>query len=145
MIVFVAYAAAAFGLVGIVTAIFWPFLDPAARGGVAVAGIVALAVQLALFPAGRWIRRRPSGLLVGLAGGALVRMVVLAIAALWAVRSGDGSWRAGLVLGLAGFLFALLLLEAAFLGEGASTEDDDVRDGAGPTMASRQDEGTHTT
>lgn len=144
MIVFVAYAAAAFGLVGIATAVLWPFLDPAARSGVTLAGVVALAVQLVLFPAGRWIRRRPSGLLAGLAGGTFVRMLVLAIAALWAVRTGDGSWRAALVLSLAGFLFALLLLEAAFLGEGSTTEEDEVSDGSGPATASRTEQGTQT-
>jgi len=145
VIVFVAYTAAAFGLVGIATAMLWPFLDTAARGGVTIAGLIALAVQLVLFPVGRWIRRRPSGLLAGLAGGAFVRMLVLALAALWAVRSGDGSWRAALVLGLAGFLFALLLLEAAFLGDDPSPEGERVNDGTGPTTASRTNEETHTT
>ena len=43
------YGAAAVAVVGLLTLVLWPFLEPAGRQGVLVAAAVALPVQLVAF------------------------------------------------------------------------------------------------
>jgi hypothetical protein len=107
------YAASAIGVVALVTLVLWPWLDSDARRGVVLAGLIALPVQITAF----WLllryRDRVNGFLAVWAGGTLVRMAVVAVAATYVIRAGmDGA--VTMLLALAGFFFGLLLLEPVF-------------------------------
>lgn len=110
-----AYAASSVLAVALVTAGLWPVVDDDARRGLVVAGSAATVVQWAAFGLLLALRRRENGLLLGMAGGTAGRLGALGIAGL-AVSFGDLEMSASaLILGLAGFLFGLALLEAVFL------------------------------
>jgi len=104
------YAALGAGTVSVVVLALWPFLDTPSRSGVLVAAAVALPVQIVAFAAIQRFRGELNGFLAAWIGGTLVRMAVLGGVAVALVRSGfDGG--ASMLLALAGFFFALLLLE----------------------------------
>ena len=91
----------------------WPILDPADRQGVLVAAAIALPVQILAFSALVRLRGRLNGFLAVWAGGTLLRMFVVGVAAFLAIRSGsDGA--IAMLLALAGFFFGLLLLEPVY-------------------------------
>jgi hypothetical protein len=102
-----------------VTLVLWPFLDPDARRGVVVAAAIALPVQIGAFALLVRYRGNMNGFLAVWAGGTLVRMAVVGIAAVIAIRSGAAG-AVPMLLGLAGFFFGLLLLEPIYFRPGAT-------------------------
>jgi len=112
------YAACGITIVGLANLLLWPWLDPSARSGVLVAGVVALSVQTVAFALLLRYRGALTGFLAVWAGGTLVRMSVLAVVAVFVVRGGGGGG-ASMLLALAGFFFGLLLLEPLFFRPGA--------------------------
>lgn len=113
---------AATGLAGIATfaLVLWPFLDPASRNGILLAGAVALPVQALSFAALHRFREDVNGFLAVWLGGTLVRMGVIAVAAALVIRSGmQGA--VPMLLALAGFFFGLLLLEPVYFRPGSNT------------------------
>lgn len=111
----VAYAGASTLVVAGATGALWALLDPAGRRGIAAAAGAALVVQWTAFALLLVLSGRDNGLLLGMAAGTAARLGALGVAGL-VVSFGDfGLGQAPLVLGLAGFLFALALLEAFFL------------------------------
>lgn len=109
------YAATGAVAVGLVAAALWPFLDAVARRGVLLAAAVAIPVQVVAFWALGRFRDDPRGFLAAWLGGTAVRVVVIAIAAFFVIRSGmEGA--IPMLLALAGFFFGLLLLEPLYFG-----------------------------
>ena len=109
----VRYGAAAVGVVGLLTLILWPFLEPGARQGVLVAAAIALPVQLLAFAVLVHYRGQVKGFMFAWAGGMAVRALAVAAVAFAVIRSG-GEGTVPTLLALAGFLFALLLLEPIY-------------------------------
>lgn len=110
-----AYAGASVLFVALVTVGVWWLFDDASREGWAIAVGVALTVQWLAFALMMALRARPQGLLLGMAGGTLLRLGALGAAGVFVtVRDVEGSAEA-LILGLAGLMFALALLEAGFV------------------------------
>jgi hypothetical protein len=107
------YGAAAVAVVGVLTLVLWPFLEPAGREGVLVAAAVALPIQLAAFAVLIRFRGRVTGFMAAWAGGMAVRALAVAAVAFVVIRSGaEGA--VPMLLALAGFFFALLLLEPVY-------------------------------
>jgi hypothetical protein len=109
----VKYAVAALLLIAAVTAALWPFLDQPSRRGVLTAGLIALPVQVLAFTL--LVRRhgQANGFMAAWAGGMALRAVVVVITAVVVVQT-QTAGAVALLLSLAGFFFALLVLEAAF-------------------------------
>lgn len=107
--------AAALLVVGIGTGVFWAFLDSAGRNGLLVAGAIALAIQGFAFVALLGLKEREQGFLLAMLGGAFTRMAALGVVGVGATTLDTGLGLEPLILGLAGFFFALLLLEAWFV------------------------------
>lgn len=93
----------------------WPFLDPAGRNGLLAAGGIALAVQAASFATFTRLQDREHGFLFALLGGAAARFGALGITGAVATTVETGLGLTPLILGLAAFLFGLLMLEALFV------------------------------
>ena len=107
------YATSGVALVAIGVLGLWPFLDEAGRNGVLLAGVIALPVQVAAFA--MLVRRRgeTTGFLAAWVGGMFARVAVVALAAVFVIRSGmEGA--VAMLLALAGFFFGLLLLESIY-------------------------------
>ena len=100
------------GVAAVILAL-WPVLDPAGHRGLLLAAGIALPVQLLAFVALLKVRGRLNGFLAVWVGGTLLRVLVIATTAFFAIRSGVGGL-APMLLGLAGFFFGLLLLEPVF-------------------------------
>ena len=114
------YSAA--GMVVVVTAIAltWNFLSGDGRESLLVAAVIAWPLQVGFFALLVRVQHDPSRFMIWWGVGMLGRMVVLAAAALGLSRT--GAFEPGaLVMSLAGFLFALLLLEPLFLDRGNQT------------------------
>lgn len=109
----VRYAAASVALIGVLTLALWPFLGPQSRLGVLVAGLVAIPVQIVAFAALVRFRGQLKGFMAAWAGGMALRAVVLLVVAVVVIRSGTET-AIPLLLALAGFFFALLLLEPIY-------------------------------
>lgn len=131
------YAAVGLVLLGLLAATLWPWLDAPGRRGIAAAAAVAWPVQVAAF--GLLVRSREdqTKFLAVWAGGTVVRMAVIGIAA-FALTRLTALAPAPTLLGLAGFFFVLLLLEPWFFrrsGGGTAARDHagdgDTRDGGG--------------
>jgi hypothetical protein len=88
----------------------WPVLDADGRAGVLMAAAVALPVQVVAFALLHRSRDGLNGFLAAWVGGTLVRMMVVAVAAVLVIRS-EMAGAVPMLLALAGFFFALLLLE----------------------------------
>jgi len=97
----------------------WPFLDPASRVGVLIAAAVALPVQWLSFAVLMRFRGKSTGFIGAWVGGAALRMVAVGLVAVIAI-SRDVDGLIALLLGLAGFLFGLLLLEPMYFKPAAS-------------------------
>lgn len=110
-----AYAGASTALVAAITTSLWGFADAPQRRGLMAAGVVAVVVQWAAFALLLALRRRDNGLLLGMAGGTAGRFGALGLAGLAASFGDLAMSTAALILGLAGYLFALALMEALFL------------------------------
>ncbi len=108
------YVGTGAALVAITILALWPVLDADGRTGVLVAAGVALPVQIVAFVLLVRFRSTVNGFLAVWAGGTLVRMGILAVVATVAIRSQmDGA--IPMLLALAGFFFALLLIEPLYL------------------------------
>lgn len=106
------YAAAAVAVVGLGTLILWPFLEPAGRQGVLVAAAIVLPVQLVAFALLLRFRGRVKGFMAAWAGGMALRALAVGAATLLVIRNSEGA--VPMLLALAGFFFALLLLEPIY-------------------------------
>lgn len=107
------YAVTGSTVVALAVALLWPFLDAAGRQGVLLAAAIALPVQIGAFWALMSLKHKVNGFLAVWAGGTLLRMLVVAVAAVLAIRTEmDGA--VPMLLSLAGFLFGLLLLEPRY-------------------------------
>jgi hypothetical protein len=107
------YGAAAASVVALLTLLLWPFLEPAARRGVLVAAAVALPVQVLAFSVLVRFRGRVNGFMAAWAGGMAVRALAVGAVAFVVIRSG-GEGAVPMLLALAGFFFALLMLEPVY-------------------------------
>lgn len=120
------YAAAGLGLVSVLVAGCWPWLDAAGRRGLVAAAAVAWPVQVGAFGLLLGHRDQHRRFLVAWTGGTAVRLGVIGLAALALTRI-PALGAAATLLGLAGFFFGLLLLEPVFLREagrrGERTDD----------------------
>ena len=116
------YAVAGSTMVALSLLALWPFLDPAGRSGVSAAAAVAVPVQVVAFAALHGLSGRLEGFLAAWVGGTLLRMVVLAAAAFFVIRS-QAEGAVPMLLALAGFFFALLLLEPVYFRLGPSKAD----------------------
>ena len=108
------YAAAGVCAIALVIAGLWPFLDVAARNGVLVAAAIALPIQVAAFAVLIRYLGELNGFLAAWVGGMMIRMLVVAVVAVAAIRTGtEGA--VPMLLALVGFFFGLLLLEPVYL------------------------------
>lgn len=107
------YGSAAVALIGLLTLVLWPFLEPTSRLGVLTAAAVALPVQIAAFAVLVRYRSEVKGFLAAWAGGVALRAAVLLVVAVLVIRSGTQT-AVPTLLALAGFFFALLLLEPVY-------------------------------
>ena len=105
------------------SALVWPWLDEGGRLGILVAAGVAWTVQVGTFGALVRFRGTVNGFLAAWAGGTVLRMGLVLVAA-WVVVVVPALPPAPTLLGLAGFLFAMLLLEPFFFGSGSSPATD---------------------
>lgn len=99
----------------LVAASWWAWLEAPERSGLVWAAVASLVVQGVAFGLLIAVRSRENGLLLGMAGGTALRLGALAAAGLVVTFGRLEIDAAALVLGLAGFLFALSLLEALFV------------------------------
>ena len=107
------YAVTGSAGVALAVGLLWPFLDGGGRAGVLVAAAIALPVQIGAFWALMGMKHKVNGFLAMWAGGTLLRMLVVAAAAVLAIRTQmDGA--VPMLLSLAGFFFGLLLLEPLY-------------------------------
>lgn len=109
----VKYGATAVALIGLLTLGIVPFLGPSGRMGVLIAAAVALPVQIAAFAVLVRYRGRVKGFMAAWAGGMALRALTLLVVAVLVIRSGTES-AVPLLLALAGFFFALLMLEPIY-------------------------------
>lgn len=108
------YAALTFVVLAAVVGLLWPLLSPSGRTGVALAAAVAWPVQVGAFALLlRW-RGRLHGFLAMWVGGTLVRLGLVGAAAVLVARRPELP-PAPTLLALAGFFFAMLLMEPLFL------------------------------
>jgi len=123
---FLTYTLVAVLLVALATAGFGLVLDPVGRRSLVWAAVVAIPVQLLAFGAILWTRRigdevNNAFLLAFLFEGAAL-VGVLGVAGLLVTQTETDLAAAPLLLGLAGYFFALLLLEGWFLRRGTRIE-----------------------
>lgn len=112
---FGAYVLASIVVVALLLAALWPWLGAAARGGLLTAGTLAIATQAGAFALLTRAGDAPNGFLAAFAGGVMVRMVLVGVAGAIATTFTSETRATALVLGLVGFFFVLVLLEAGFL------------------------------
>lgn len=96
-------------------AVLWGLLDSEGRAGIFWAAGVAWIVQGFAFGLVVGLRDRKQGLLLAMAGGTAARLGSLGAAGIVVTVVETGVGAGSLLLGLAGFLFVLVLLEALFL------------------------------
>ena len=109
----VKYGATAVALIGVLTLSLWPFLEPAAREGVLTAAAVAVPIQIVAFALLVRHRGQLKSFVAAWAGGMALRALTLLVVAFLVIRSGAES-AVPMLLSLAGFFFALLLLEPIY-------------------------------
>ena len=110
----VRYGATAVALIGLLTLAIVPVLEPAGRLGVVVAAAVAVPIQVVAFAFLLRYRGEMKGFVAAWAGGMALRALTLLVVAVLVIRSGtEGA--VPTLLALAGFFFALLLLEPIYL------------------------------
>ena len=108
------YALAGLLMIAIAVAALFPFLDDEGRVGVMIAAGVAYPVQVAAFGLLLRARGEPSRFFVWWGVGVAVRIGVVIIVGIVALRV-ETLGAEALLLSLAGFFFGLLLIEPAFL------------------------------
>jgi len=109
----VRYRTASIALIGLLTLGLWPFLEPAGRLGVLTAAAVAIPTQLFAFAVLVRYRGQVNGFMAAWAGGMALRAAALIVVAVVVIRSGTEA-AIPMLLALAGFFFALLLLEPVY-------------------------------
>ena len=115
------YFLACAALVAVSAAGAGPFLPPVARPGLWIAGIVACLIQVAAAAARiRW-GGRPERLLAVWGWSAGVRLGAIGLAA-FAVYRFEELHPGSTLVGLAGYLFAMLLMEPALLKPGSTIQ-----------------------
>jgi len=107
-------------LVVVLVALLALALPVTATRAVAWMGVVAWAVQVALFAPLYAARGRGNAFLAAWGGGTLARFAVVGVAAWWVWRDGRLPLAPAL-LALAGFLFLFLLIEPVFFRMGLRT------------------------
>ena len=110
----VRYALAGLLMIAVAVAGLFPFLADEGRKGVLLAAGIAYAVQVTAFGVLLRARGEPSRFFVWWGVGVAVRIGVVIIVGLVALRIESLGVEA-LLLSLAGFFFGLLLIEPAFL------------------------------
>ncbi len=110
----VRYALAGLLMIAVAIAALFPFLDDEARTGVAWAAGVAYVVQVVAFGLLLRAREEPSRFFAWWGAGVAIRIGVVIIAGIVALRI-ESLGAEALLLSLAGFFFGLLLIEPAFL------------------------------
>lgn len=115
------YALAAAAVVALVAGALALVLPAGAVRAVAWTGALAWVVQVVTFAPLLASRRRGNAFFAALGGGTLARLLVLGVLAWWLWRSGALPLAPAL-LGFAGFLFLLLLLEPVFFRMGLRSE-----------------------
>ncbi|HWV58200.1 MAG TPA: hypothetical protein VNZ57_12175 [Longimicrobiales bacterium] len=118
-VVVAGYALTGLLLVAIAGAVASGVLPEVDGRAVWVAGVLSLVVQVVAFAALMALRDRRLGLLMAWAAGVVMRFGVVLVAGIWLVRVA-GYPPLALLLSLAGFVFALLLLEPVFFRLGAA-------------------------
>jgi hypothetical protein len=106
------FTGVAAGLVVLVVLGAWPFLGGGSLTWLALAGAGAFAVQLALHLGLGRLRRDPRRFFVGVLVGSAARLLAVVAAVVWVALRAHPHPLA-LLLGLAGFLFGMLLIEAS--------------------------------
>ena len=101
-------------MIALVISALFPFLDDDGRKGVLLAAGVAYPVQVTAFGLLLRARGEPSRFFAWWGAGVVVRIGVVVIAGLVALRI-ESLGAEALLLSLAGFFFGLLLIEPAFL------------------------------
>jgi hypothetical protein len=104
------YAASATVLLAVLTLALWPMLEREDRPSVALAALVALAVQIPAFSMVIRARGQVHGFLGAMVGGMALRALAVIGVAAFLILSGSPALAATL-LALVSFLFALLVLE----------------------------------
>lgn len=112
---FGAYLLASTVVVAFLVAGLWPWLGAAARSGLLTAGTIAVAAQAGAFALLLRAGDAPNGFLAAFAGGVMARLVLVGVAGAIATTFASKTRATALVLGLVGFFFVLVLLEAGFL------------------------------
>ena len=107
------YALTGLLMIAVAVAALFPFLDDQGRSGVLLAAAIAYPVQVAAF--GLLLRSRgdPSRFFVWWGTGVAVRVGVVIVVGIVALRI-ESLGAEALLLSLAGFFFVLLLMEPAF-------------------------------
>jgi hypothetical protein len=108
------YALACVGLVGAGSLLAALALEPPDVKGVLMAAAVAVPVQIVAFAALARAEAGSNAFLAAWMGGTLARLVVVGVAA-WVLVGLQGLPGAPTLLGLAGFFFAMVLMEPWFL------------------------------
>lgn len=110
-----AYVLASIVLVSALIGGAWPWVGAEAREGLLTAGSIAVLAQAGAFALLVGAGERPNGFLAAFAGGVMVRLLLVGIAGAIASGFASRTRATALVLGLVGFFFVLVLLEAVFL------------------------------
>ena len=101
-------------MIVVAVAALFPFLDDDGRTGILIAAVVAYPVQVVAFGLLLRVRGDPSRFFVWGGAGVAVRVGVVIIIGLIALRI-ESLGAEVLLLSVAGFFFGLLLIEPAFL------------------------------
>ncbi len=108
------YALTGLLMIAVAVAGLFPFLDDQGRSGVLIAAAIAYPVQVAAFGLVLRYRAEPSRFFIWWGAGVLVRMGVIVVVGLVALRI-ESLGAEAILLSLAGFFFGLLLIEPVFL------------------------------
>ena len=113
------YALACAGVVGVAVLVAAVTLDGPNLVGVLAAAAVALPVQVGAFAALKRVQVGTNAFLAAWLGGTVVRLAVVGLAG-WVLVALPRFPPLPTLLGLAGFLIVMLLMEPRFLGLGAT-------------------------
>ncbi|MEE2669410.1 MAG: hypothetical protein VYD78_05350 [Gemmatimonadota bacterium] len=108
------YALTGLLMIAVVVAALFPFLGDEGRTGVLLAAAVAYPVQIVAFGLLLRARGEPSRFFVWWGAGVLLRIAVIVVIGLLALRI-ESLGAEALLLSLAGFFFGLLMIEPTFL------------------------------
>jgi hypothetical protein len=121
-----AYALACVLLLLVSVMVLAPWLGPSRREGLVTAGVVALALQVGSFAVLVGARKRTNRFLAAWVGGTLARFAAVGLVAWMVFLRGEPDPLTTL-LGLAGYLFGMLLLEPVFFPTESGAETSNGR------------------